>query len=153
MIYIIYIHIREWWALNEKEQITTKVAEINNAKVDVGNITRLVSIRNEYIKGSLEMMDTAGNMEENILKRVERAERRNNEIIVMKISEIWVEGNWRPGGRPKNNWIKAIRRDMRACGADENTVRSREERDTSNWSHMCRIKVKMKKVVRYNQNI
>lgn len=92
-------------------------------------------------------------MKENKLKRFKRAERRNNEVIVKKNDEIWEEGNWKPGGRPKNDWIKAIRRDMRAFGVDEDMVRRREERYTSKWSYKRRIKVKMKKVVRYNQNI
>lgn len=60
MIYMIYNHIYECWALHEKKQITIKVTKINNAKVDVGDVTRLVSIRNEYIKRSLEIMNTAG---------------------------------------------------------------------------------------------
>lgn len=90
-------------------------------------------------------------MKENRFKRFKCAERRNNEVIVKKNGELWEERNWKPGGRPKNNWIKAIRRDMRAFGVE--MVRSREERDTSNWYYMRRIKVNMKKVVLYNQNI
>lgn len=40
------------------------------------------------------------------------------------IGEMRVEGNWRRA-KQKKKWVKVIRKDMRVCGVNENTVRDK----------------------------
>lgn len=66
-------------------------------------------IRNEYVYEEVkEHTDIAGKIKDNRLRRFERVEKRNNDLIVVKIGEIRaeeiLEKIW-----AKKKWIKVIR--------------------------------------------
>lgn len=76
----------ECFVFNEKRKIKIKVVEMRMLRWISGEII-LDRIRNKYIKGNLEAMDTNGKWERNKIKIVWDIEKKNEDKITKKISK------------------------------------------------------------------
>lgn len=75
----------ECWIINIKEELKIKVVEMRMLRRMCGG-TKMDKINNEYIKGSLGVMNIAGKMRANRLKQFGHDENKNNDDIVKNIA-------------------------------------------------------------------
>jgi len=98
----------------------------------MNEVTREDRIKNEYIRGSIEVAPIVDNLSEYRLRWVGHVLRREKIEAVSVISNIGVDRKRR--GRPKKRWFEFIEYDMRMTGDCEKDVKHR-----SKWKLRTRV--------------
>ncbi|XP_037772663.1 uncharacterized protein LOC119568275 [Penaeus monodon] len=79
-------------------------------------VTKMDCIRNNYIRGSLKIIEISKNVQESRLPWY--GLRRNEDHVGRQTMEMEIEGN-RPRGRPETRWKDVVQKDMREKHLDE----------------------------------
>ena len=112
--------------MKRKEEKKMDVAEMKMLRWSVG-VTRRDRIRNEYIRGTVKVVEVSKKIQESRMRWYGHLKRRDGEEHVgREAMEMEVEGT-RGRGRPKTRWKDCIRNDLREKNIDEGAVHSRSE--------------------------
>ena len=112
--------------MKKKEERKMDVAEMKMLRWSMG-VTRRDRIRNEYIRGTVKVVEVSKKIQESRMRWYGHSKRRGGEAHVgREAMEMEVEGT-RGRGRPKTRWKDCIRNDLREKNIDEGAVYSRSE--------------------------
>ena len=118
--------------MKKSEEKKMDVAEMKMLRWMVG-VTRRDRIRNEYIRGTLKVLEVSKKIQEARMRWYGHLRRRDGDDHVgRETTEMEVEGS-RRRGRPKTRWKDCIRNDLREKNIDEGAVRNRYE-----WRRLIR---------------
>ena len=88
-------------------------------------ITRKDKIRNEYIRGTVNVEQLGMKMREGRLRWYGHVMRRDQEYIGRKVMEMELLGK-RKRGRPKRRFLDVVKEDMEEVGAKETDIEDRK---------------------------
>ena len=96
-------------------------------------VTRKDKIRNEYIRGTVKVVEVSRKIQESRLRWFGHLRRRvGEEHIAREAMEMEVQGN-RRRGRPKRRWIDCINGDLREKNINQALVNNR-----TTWKRLIR---------------
>ncbi|XP_051788414.1 uncharacterized protein LOC127529327 [Erpetoichthys calabaricus] len=111
-------------ALTRKQETELEVAELKMLRLALG-VTRMDSIRNEYIRGSAQVGRLGDKVREASLRWFGHVQRRDAGYIGRRILRIELPGK-RKRGRPKRRFMDVVREDMQVMGVTEHDVEDRK---------------------------
>ena len=118
--------------VKKKEERKMDVAEMKMLRWSLG-VTRRDRIRNEYIRGTVKVVEVSKKIQESRMRWYGHLKRREGvEHVGREAMEMEVEGT-RGRGRPKTRWKDCIRNDLREKNIDEGAVYNRSE-----WRRLIR---------------
>ena len=112
---------------------TLPVKKANESRLNVAEmkmlrwmcgVTREDRIRNEYIRGTVKVIEASKKAQEARLRWYGHVMRRDDEYVGRRMMEMEVPGR-RPRGRPKKRWKDCIREDMQEKNINQNMVYDR----------------------------
>ncbi|KAK3574346.1 hypothetical protein QTP86_005153 [Hemibagrus guttatus] len=118
-------------SLRKSQESELEVAELKMLRFSLG-VTRLDSIRNEYIRGTTHVGRLGDKVREARLRWFGHVQRRESEYIGRRMLDMELPGR-RQRGRPKRRYMDGINDDMKLVGA---SVEDAEDRDR--WREMIR---------------
>ena len=112
--------------LKKVEEKKMDVAEMKMLRWMVG-VTRKDRIRNEYIRGTVKVVEVSRKIQESRMRWYGHLKRREGEDhVAREAMELEVEGR-RKRGRPKTRWRDCVRGDLRERSIDETSINNRNQ--------------------------
>ena len=118
-------------SMRKTEEKRMDVAEMRMLRWMCG-ATREDRIRNEYVRGSVKVVEILKKVQEGRLRWYGHILRREEEHIGRQTMDMEVQGR-RRRGRPKKRWRDCVREDLRGMGIDE-----AEAADRRRWKRLIR---------------
>jgi len=110
----------ECWPIKKSHVQRMKVAEMRMIRWVCGHIyTRLDKIRNEVIRGKIEVASIEDKMRETKLRWFGHIRRRSRSALVRRCEMIEYPEYRRSRRRPKKSWSEVIRHDLKTLGLME----------------------------------
>ncbi|KAK3563338.1 hypothetical protein QTP86_021817, partial [Hemibagrus guttatus] len=119
-------------SLRKRQESELEVAELKMLRFSLG-VTRLDSIRNEYIRGTAHVGCLGDKVREARLRWFGHVQRRESEYIGRRMLDMKLPGRRQRGKGPKRRYMDGINEDMKLVGA---SVEDAEDRDR--WREMIR---------------
>jgi len=96
--------------------------------------TTLYKIRNEVIRGKIEVASTEDKIKEARLHWLGHIRGRNMDVVVRRCERINRSEYRRSRGRPKKSWSEVMRNDLKTLGLEEDTAQDgRLSRSRIKW--------------------
>ena len=121
----------ETWPIKKEQERKLEVAEMRMLRWMCG-VTRRDKIRNEWIRGTVKVVEVSRKAQERRLKWFGHVTRRENEYVCKRVMNMEVEEG-RGRGRPKFRWRDRISDDMREEG-----LREQDIQDRGRWRRLTR---------------
>ena len=110
-------------ALTKRQERTLEVAETKMLRFSLG-VTRLDRIRNEYIRGSADVVRFSDKVREARLRWFGHVQRSDDGYIGKRMLKMKTPGK-RRRGRPKRRYMDVVKEDMQKVGVTEEDARVR----------------------------
>ena len=117
--------------MRKREEKKLDVAEMKMLRWMVG-VTRMDRIRNDYVRGSVKVIELSKKIQEARLRWFGHLCRRDENHVGKQAMDMIVVGN-RPRGRPKTRWKDAIAKDLREKQLDGEMALNR-----NNWRRLIK---------------
>ena len=121
----------ETWPIKKEQERRMEVSEMRMLRWMCG-VTRSDKIRNEWIRGTVKVVEVSKKAQERRLKWFGHVMRREDEYVGKRVMNMKVEGG-RGRGRPKFRWKDRISSDMREKG-----LREQDIQDRGRWRRLTR---------------
>ena len=118
-------------ALTKKQEKELEVAELRMLRFALG-VTRMDKIKNEYIRGSAQVVQLGEIVRQARLRWYGHVMRRDKLYVGRKVMDMELPGK-RRRGRPKRRYMDAVKEDMKVVGAKE-----RDALDRAKWGRIIR---------------
>ena len=121
----------ETWPIKKEQERRMEVAEMRMLRWMCG-ATRRDRIKNDFIRGTVKVVEVSKKAQERRLKWYGHVMRREDDFVCRRIMNMEVEGR-RRRGRPKFRWKDGISNDMREKG-----LREQDMQDRGRWRRLTR---------------
>ena len=121
----------ETWAVKKAQERKLEVAEMRMLRW-MGGVTRRDRIRNDYIRGTVKVVEVSKKIQQKRLQWYGHVMRREDDHACRRVMDMEVEGR-RRRGRPKFRWKDNIANDMREKG-----LREQDVLDRRSWRRLIR---------------
>ena len=121
----------ETWPVKKAQERKLEVAEMRMLRWMCG-VTRRDKIRNEYIRGTVKVVEVSKKIQQRRLQWFGHVMRREDDHVCRRVMDMEVDGR-RRRGRPKFRWKDKVTNDMREKG-----LREQDAQDRGRWRRLVR---------------
>ena len=121
----------ETWPVKKAQERKLEVAEMRMLRWMCG-VTRRDRIRNDYIRGTVKVVEVSKKIQQRRLQWFGHVKRREENHVCRRVMDMEVDGR-RRRGRPRFRWKDNIASDMRVKGVSE-----RDVQDRGRWKRLIR---------------